>query len=108
MVPLDEKEAMSHEDRHFVFNVVGSADMTIEMGMEVELSTRDTLLVACDGLFDNLAIAEVIEILRKGSLEDATRSLIAQCVERMCSPTGRRPSKPDDLTLVTFRLDDES
>ena len=102
---IDEKEAMHHLDRHYVSNVVGSLDMTIEMGMDVELSPRDTLLVACDGLFDNLTIPEVIGILRKGDLAEATRNLVVECIQRMGGAHARKPSKPDDLTLITFRLD---
>ncbi len=102
---LDEKEAMRHEDRHFVFNVVGIAEMRIEMGPEIELAPRDTVLVACDGLFDNLARDEIIEILRRGSLEEAARRIVETCVARMTGalPEAGHPSKPDDLTLIAFR-----
>jgi len=107
---IDEKEAMNHEDRHFVFNVVGTPEMTIEMGLDFELSPRDTLLVACDGLFDNLSIQEVIETLRKGDLEEATKALVTKCLRRMNNPSEAHPSKPDDLTLIVYRKDaaDES
>jgi len=102
---LSEEQAMTHEDRHFVFNVVGTPDMTIEMGLDFELSPRDTLLVACDGLFDNLSINEIIETLRKGELEEATQALVTRCLRRMTHPTETKPSKPDDLTLIVYRLD---
>ena len=102
---LDEKEAMQHEDRHFVFNVVGIPDMRIEVGPEIELAPRDTVLVACDGLFDNLSRDEIIESLRKGSLEKATRRIVRTCLARMSRRTGALPSKPDDLTLIAYRLD---
>lgn len=100
---IDEERAMEHEDRHYVSNVVGSTDMTIEMGMDVELSARDTLLIASDGLFDNLSSAEAIEILRKGDLVEATRNLVMACARRMAGADGAKPSKPDDLTLIAFR-----
>jgi serine/threonine protein phosphatase PrpC len=102
---LNEQQAMTHEDRHFVFNVVGTPDMTIEMGLDFELSPRDTLLIACDGLFDNLSINEIIETLRKGELEEATQALVTKCLRRMNHPTETKPSKPDDLTLIVYRLD---
>ena len=53
---LDEEEAMHHEDRHVVSNVLGAADMRIEMGSELALARRDTVLLASDGLLDNLTL----------------------------------------------------
>ena len=65
---LDETDAMHHEQRHVISNVIGSVDMHIEMGSAVELSPRDTLLLASDGLTDNLHMPEIVECIRKGSL----------------------------------------
>jgi serine/threonine protein phosphatase PrpC len=100
---MDEEEARVHEERHFVFNVIGRPEMRIEMGAEIELSARDTLLVACDGLFDNLATEEIVDLLRRGTLEEAAAALVATCSQRMTRPATEGPSKPDDLTLVAFR-----
>ncbi len=100
---LDEEEAMGHEDRHYVSNVIGLPEMTIEIGSEVELAPRDTLVVACDGLFDNLTRDEIIEILKSGDLEAVARELVGACRERMLSQDVRRPSKPDDLTVLVYR-----
>lgn len=103
---IDEAQAMRHRDRHLVSNLLGVEDTTIEMGLETELSPRDSLLVACDGLFDNLSIGEIIEILRKGDLAEATEGLVDECLRRMTKPSSGRPSKPDDLTLIAFRLEE--
>lgn len=100
---LDEDEALHHDDRHFVSNVVGLEGMSIEVGAITELSPRDTLLLASDGLTDNLTVAEIVEQIRKGPLERAARELIAICRERMRTPGGEAPSKPDDLTVVLYR-----
>jgi serine/threonine protein phosphatase PrpC len=100
---LDEQEAMYHEDRHLVSNVVGSAEMKIEIGPAVKLAPRDTLLLASDGLLDNLHMEEIIERIRKGPLEQAAARLAADARHRMTQPEGNWPSKPDDLTFVAFR-----
>jgi PPM family protein phosphatase len=100
---LDAVEAMHHEDRHLVSNVVGNADMRIEIGPCVELAPRDTLLLASAGLFDNLHLPEIVELLRKGPLPDAVRSLAAEARRRMQCPQDGHPSKPDDLTIVAWR-----
>jgi serine/threonine protein phosphatase PrpC len=100
---LDETEAMHHEDRHLVSNVIGSPDMRIEIGPPLDLSAHDTLLLASDGLLDNLYQDEIIERTRKGPLTSVVRLLAGECRERMTHPREGMPCKPDDLTLVVFR-----
>jgi len=101
---LDEADALHHEDRHIVSNVVGLPNMRVEVGSVVELKPRDTLLLASDGLFDNLHIQEIVECIRKGPLVRAVQRLAKDANERMTDPTGDEPSKSDDLTFVAFRL----
>lgn len=100
---LDESEAIHHEDRHIVSNVVGTADMRVEMGTALKLAANDTLLIASDGLFDNLRLDEIVEFIRKGPLDEAVRRLIALARERMDAAADDVPSKPDDLTIIAFR-----
>ncbi|MCA9079255.1 MAG: serine/threonine-protein phosphatase [Planctomycetaceae bacterium] len=101
---LNETEAMYHEERHLVSNVVGIAEMRIEMGPRIELAARDTVLIASDGLFDNLYEQEIVEIIRKGQLEAGVRQLAELASSRMLLGQGGVPSKADDLTIVAFRL----
>lgn len=100
---LHADEAMHHEDRHLVSNMIGVPDMRIELGSAVELAARDTLLLASDGLFDNLTLGEVVEILRKGTIAEAAEALRLLSAERMQGEQSRLPSKPDDFTIVLFR-----
>ena len=100
---LDEDEAIHHEERHIVSNVLGSPEMRIELGAPMDLAARDTLVLASDGLFDNLHVDEIVEIVRKGSLGDAVRVLAATADGRMRSPKEGEPSKSDDLTILAFR-----
>jgi serine/threonine protein phosphatase PrpC len=101
---LDETDAMHHEDRHVISNMVGSPDMRIEVGSAIAIAPRDTLVLASDGLSDNLHLPEIVESVRKGSLVLAVRELASRARERMQSGGGGEPSKPDDLTFVIFRL----
>jgi len=105
---LDEHEALHHEDRHLVSNVLGARDMRIEIGPVLHLAARDTLLLASDGLSDNLRQGEIAERARKAPLAEAARRLVADARRRMAEPTPGDPSKPDDLTLILFRLGDAS
>ena len=100
---LDEKEALHHHERHVISNAVGSTGMRIELGAPLALARRDTLLLASDGLTDNLSLDEIIELVRKGPLEHAVRALAVLARERMTSPGAKTPSKPDDLTLLAYR-----
>lgn len=101
---LDEKEAMHHEERHVVSNVLGSPDMSIEIGSEIEMDPNDTLLLATDGLSDNLRTEEIVEIIRKGSLESVIQDLSSKGRARMLKPAEGKPSKPDDMTFILYRL----
>lgn len=101
---LDEKEALLHEDRHLISNLVGTVEMSVEMGPAIKLKPFDTILLASDGLFDNLQIDEVVEIARKGPLVRAVETLARECTDRMQREDTDQPSKPDDLVILAFRL----
>lgn len=99
---LDEDEAVHHDQRHIIFNVIGAPDMRVEIGPPVELAVRDTVLLATDGLLDNLFMDEIVDTIRIGPLPAAADRLVELAGERM-SGAGAGPSKPDDLTVVLFR-----
>lgn len=101
---MKEEDAIHHEERHVISNVIGSDQMRIEIGPPTELAARDTLLIASDGLFDNLLPDEIIETIRSGPLDEAVGVLVQTAQNRMAAKTGDAPSKPDDLTVIAFRL----
>jgi serine/threonine protein phosphatase PrpC len=100
---LDEGEAMHHEQRHLVSNVIGASDMRVEVGSQLRIAARDTLLLASDGLSDNLHTVEIVALLRTGALDAACDRLAELARARMVAPSEGEPSKPDDLTFVAFR-----
>lgn len=100
---LDERAALHHDDRHLVTSVLGNPGMRIEIGPVVSLAPRDTIVLASDGLFDNLHLEEVIETARKGPLREAAQALRDRCRQRMVAPLVGEPSKPDDLTILLLR-----
>ncbi|MBW3540064.1 MAG: protein phosphatase 2C domain-containing protein [Planctomycetes bacterium] len=101
---LDADAALHHDDRHLVSNVIGSADMRIEIGSAVRLKARDTVLLASDGLSDNLLPAEIVDLCRTGSLPTAVERLTALARQRMNAAEPGHPSKPDDLSVILFRM----
>ena len=100
---LDEDEAVQHDQRHVLFNVIGSSDMRVEVGPALQLAVRDTVLLASDGLFDNLYIDEIVDAIRSGPLTAAADRLVARVQARMQGEGADQPCKPDDLTIVLFR-----
>lgn len=100
---LNENDAVHHEARHYVSNVVGSSEMSIEMGAGLELAPRDTLLIASDGLMDNLYLEEIINTIRIGPLQACAESLVALAHKRMNSEDESRPCHPDDLSFILYR-----
>jgi serine/threonine protein phosphatase PrpC len=101
---LGAGEAIHHDARHVVSNVVGADDMRIEIGPAIALRPRDTVVIVSDGVFDNLHVEEIVELARRGPLPAAAAAIGEASRARMLGAADRRqPCKPDDMTLVLFR-----
>ena len=100
---LDERAALHHKERHLVSNFIGTTDMHIDMGIDVKLKPRDTVLLASDGLTDNIHVQEIVEMIRKGPLSAAIDSMSSLARRRMSVESKHQPSKPDDLSVILFR-----
>jgi serine/threonine protein phosphatase PrpC len=100
---LDAEEAMLHEHRHLVSNMLGNSDMRVEMGPPLALARYDTVLLASDGLFDNFHVEEIAERIRKGPLEKVMPQLVHETRQRMQNPAPQHPCKPDDLGVIIYR-----
>ncbi len=100
---LDEDDAMHHDERHLISNVVGSAEMRLEIGPPLQLAPHDTLVLGSDGLFDNISIDEIIASIRCGSLETCAKRLSETSLERMINNSSNALSKPDDITFMLYR-----
>ena len=100
---LDQREALHHAERHLVSNFLGTSDMKIDIGAPVELQPRDTLLLASDGLMDNVHLHEIIEHIRKGPATEAVAAIVNLARRRMQSCNTGEPCKPDDLSLILYR-----
>jgi len=98
---LTEREAIRHGERHLVSNFIGSPDMHISIGVRKRLAPRDTVLIATDGLIDNLHKDEIIARIRKGPIAECARQLAALARRRMEGDGD--PGKPDDLTFILYR-----
>ena len=99
---LSEREAITHHERSTILNLVGSELMRVEINPAVTLSPRDTVLLASDGLSDNLLTGEIAAAVRSGPL--------ARGVARLAEVSTARTHEPlhglghaDDLTMVAYR-----
>ncbi len=101
---IDVAAAMFHPERHIVSNILGTPEMWIETSTALDLAPRDTVLLASDGLADNLTIREIVERIRTGDLGTAAQTLVHDCHERMLRSGTAKPSKPDDMSFILFRL----
>ncbi len=77
--------------------------MHVGMSSRLALRPRDTVVLASDGLFDNLYTDEIIEMLRRGKLSRTVHAVARECQRRMMQPNVGQPSKADDLSMVAFR-----
>lgn len=100
---LDAAAAANHVDRHIVSNVLGSGSMRIDIGPALRLAARDTIIVASDGVSDNLFDAEIVDLIRTGPLARCSARLMAECRRCMALTDRGHPGKPDDMTFILFR-----
>lgn len=101
---LDASEALHHDERHIVSNMIGSPSMRIEIGPTITLARLDTVVLASDGLTDNLHVEEIAEHARLRPLTRAMSALAEHATARMTEAADGHPSKPDDLTFLLYRL----
>ncbi len=99
---LDESQALRHGARHVISNCLGQGCLRIEMGTLLKIGPGRRIVLASDGLFDNLARFEVAGHLAGRSLDRATAGLAEGARTRMRNPSASRPSKPDDMGLIVF------
>lgn len=97
------EEALHHEELNIVSNSLGVSGARIELSTGFELAERDTVLLATDGLFDNVRLEEIVEIIRVGPLDVVADQLAQRATSRMQTESDSQPSKPDDLTFVLYR-----
>jgi len=100
---IDADEAVHHEERNIVSNVIGDTTMRIEIGPTISLGARDSVLVSSDAVSDNLYANEIIAIIRAGPLHRAAQKLVTSCRQRMASTDPGTPGHPDDMSFILFR-----
>ena len=100
---LDPDESMVHEDRSLISNCVGSSDMRLDVGPPVAMARFDTLLLASDGVLDNVRRSALLDTVRKGALGKAAKALDERVQRTMAEGDGDLAGHTDDATFVLYR-----
>jgi serine/threonine protein phosphatase PrpC len=82
---------------------MSSETMEVDIGKPMALAVRDTVVIASDGLYDNLLSAEIVTLACRGTIDEACRSLVDTATKRMHYCGNGHPRKPDDLTVLLYR-----
>ncbi len=100
---LPTNKAMFHEDRHLVSNVLGYREMRIEIGPTLDISDQDKVVIASDGLSDNLTSHEIATRCDQSDVQMVASKLTNLASRRMMNESSTRPCKPDDLTIIVYQ-----
>ena len=100
---LDEKAAMIHPNRHVINNIIGMPDMWVDIGRPIQLADLDTVILASDGLWDNLYRDEVAGLVGNRSLMESANGIFRTATGRMKHESGSDFGKPDDLSFILYR-----
>jgi len=100
---LEPSETHHHDERHLLSNCVGSRDMRVEVGAPVAMAARDTLLLATDGVLENIERKDLIAQIRSGPLLQVATDLQARLRLTMAGVDPKLPAHPDDATALLFR-----
>lgn len=95
---LDHDKLLEHKEHHIVTNVVGMDPLTIDSTSELTLRKRDTLVLASDGVLDNLSWERIASLVSGGRLASCATHLAA-AVEAELDAGG----KDDDRCFLLAR-----
>jgi serine/threonine protein phosphatase PrpC len=99
---IDPEEALAHEDRNLVSNIVGSNGMRIELGPHLKLAPRDVVLICSDGITDNLHTQEISKHIAGKRPEFAAQNMV-DALEKKRELCDQGLFKEDDSTIILYR-----
>ena len=69
----------------------------------IKLAELDTVILASDGLWDNVYRDEVAELVSNRSLTESANGIFRMATERMRRKPDSEFGKPDDLSFILYR-----
>lgn len=101
---LDNASAIEHPDNHYIYNLIGDGNLNVEISSPLSLLRRDTVLLASDGLYDNILLKDLVNYIRCKKTESVTRQL-SECIKKQVNPvTGDALIKEDDVSFIIVRF----
>ena len=100
---LEPEDVHHHEERHILSNCIGSRAMHIEMGAPIPMAPFDTLVLATDGITDNMRRHDLIELARIGDPARAAVRIREGVRAVMAGRDPSLPAHPDDATILLYR-----
>lgn len=100
---MDEVEAQNHPHKNLIFNAVGIDQYHIEVSHPVELSDKDLIMLASDGLTANITDKDMFNEMISGKFEDRLNSMVEKAKGQMLDPDAPFHN-PDDLTVLLFQV----
>ena len=77
--------------------------MWVDIGRPIQLADLDTVILASDGLWDNLYRDEVAGLVCNRSLMMAANGIFRMATDRMKRELHSDFGKPDDLSFILYR-----
>jgi PPM family protein phosphatase len=100
-----QAQANAHPENHFVTHLLGAGENTnIEMSTPMHLAPYDSILLATDGLFDNVVFTDLAEQIRKGEHQTVSGQLTEMVQTQKNSLSGKHFKKDDDISFILCRL----
>ena len=99
---LSKTELDERIDSSAVSSLLGFDPLKIEMNLQLELSSRDRIVLGSDGLFDVMSRDEILKLVSSQPLEKARDEMSKLVLSRMTSSSAATGYYPDDLTFVIF------
>lgn len=103
---MDQKQALESDESHIVSNLVGLEGMYIEISSPIPFAAKDSLLLASDGLSDNILLDKILDFLRKGEMNESLQDLAKSCQTKMKDESENNPGHPDDMSILIYRPSD--
>ncbi|NQZ01307.1 MAG: protein phosphatase 2C domain-containing protein [Bdellovibrionales bacterium] len=107
---IKETQSGTSDDHHQLINYVGYPQMKMEISALIGWKPADMVLLGSDGLFDNIVVAEVKDVLRTDLEIDEKLRVLTEMGKDNMSHGILRKAKPDDMSaiLISSQYGEES